>query len=448
MSDSAPQDLSLDHRSHSSLEVKIQNRSARVGIVGIGYVGLPTMVAVAEQGFNVIGIDISLQRVNQINDGISYIEQVSNETLGSLLANGKITATTDYKDVHNLDVIVVCVPTPVTLNKEPDLQALRNTMVQISSNIRRGQLVILQSTTFPGTTQEVAMPELEKSGLKAGTDFHLAFALERIDPGNEIMLIQNVPKVVGGITNACTQVASDFLSTFVIKIVPVSSPRVAEMTKLLENVFRSVNIALVNELSILCNRMDIDIWEVIQAASTKPAGFMPFYPGPGVGGHCIPVDPAYLSWKAKEFDFHVRFIELASDINDNMPRYTVSRITEILGRHGKPLAGSQVLAIGASFKENIGDTRHSPAIKVMELLQEQGAIVTYSDPNVPKIVLDGNELESIQLIPEVLQDFDAVVILVDHDGNDWDQIINSSQLILDTRNAANHLAGHENLFRI
>lgn len=448
MTNPAPQDLGLGHQGPSKLGTKIQDRSARVGIVGIGYVGLPTMIAVAEQGFNVTGIDVSSKRVDQINGGVSYIEQVHDEALSSLVTSGKISATTDYQIVQELDVVVVCVPTPTTKNKEPDLQALLNTMSQISENLRSEQLVILQSTTYPGTTQEVAMPELEKSGLKAGKDFHLAFALERIDPGNDVMLIQNVPKVVGGITSACTEIAADFLSTFVIEVVPVSSPKVAEMTKLLENVFRSVNIALVNELSILCKRMDIDIWEVIQAASTKPAGFMPFYPGPGVGGHCIPVDPAYLSWKAKEFDFHVRFIELATDINDNMPRYTVSLISEMLGSHGKPLAGSSVLAIGASFKENIGDTRHSPAIKVMELLQKQGAIVAYSDPNALIIDLNGNGLESIELLPAVVQEFDAVVILVDHIGNDWAEIVDSSKLILDTRNAAGHLGPRANLFRI
>ena len=430
------------------LEAKLVSRSARVGVIGIGYVGLPTMAAAAEVGFNVTGIDVMEDRVDRVNAGKSYIEDVPDGVLSELVRAGRVAATLDYSVIQKLDVILVCVPTPITANKEPDLGPMENAISGLASNLRAGQLVVLQSTTFPGTTQEFVQPRLEKTGLKAGEDFHLAFALERINPGNGMFDVKNVPKVVGGVTAGCTQMATAFFSGFVDEVIPVSSPSVAEMTKLLENTFRSVNIALVNELAMLCQRMGIDIWEVIDAASSKPYGFMPFYPGPGVGGHCIPVDPFYLSWKAREYDFQVNFIQLAAEINDHMPHYTVSRIVEILAEHGKKLAGARLLALGVTFKENIEDTRNSPAIRVIELLQDEGADVFFSDPNVPAAKINGRSMTSVELLPRTVGQFDAVVILVGHRLFELETIVDNAGLVIDTRNATGVLAPRANVVRL
>ena len=427
---------------------RLKDRSARVGVVGIGYVGLPSMVAIAEAGFRVTGIDSDESRVALINAGESYIEDVDKALLANLVHAEKISATTSYQAIRDLDVVLVCVPTPITKHKEPDLEPLKAAITGMAANMRREQLLVLQSTTYPGTTQEFVLPMLEKTGLKVGKDFYLAFALERIDPGNPGHMVGNVPKVVSGVTSECTRIVTAFFSYFVDRVVPVSSPKVAEMTKLLENTFRNVNIALVNELSMLCHRMDVDVWEVIDAASTKPFGFMPFYPGPGVGGHCIPVDPFYLSWKAKEHDFYVNFIELAANINSNMPYYTVSRIAEILGDYEKSLNGSRILILGVTFKENIADMRNSPAIRVMELLSERGTVLSYTDPRIPSIRINGSSLPSLELDPVMIGNFDAVVILVRHDEFDWAQIVDNAKLVIDTRNAVGLLGTQPNVTKI
>lgn len=432
----------------STLETKITNLSARVGIIGLGYVGMPTMVAVANGGFTVTGIDVDNDRVNKVAFGESYIADVPSDILDRFVKDGKISATVDFTVVRELDILIVCVPTPIDKHKEPDLIAVESAVEQVANNMKTGQLVIVQSTTFPGTTEELVLPILQKSGLQVGSEFHLAFALERIDPGNPELQVNNVPKVVGGVTTECTRIASLFLSTFIREVVPVSSPRIAEMTKLLENTFRSVNIALVNELSMVCQRMDIDIWEVIDAASTKPMGFMPFYPGPGVGGHCIPVDPFYLSWKAREYDFYVNFIELAARINDNMPFYTVTRIVDILSSNGLALKGANILVLGLTFKENISDTRNSPAIKIMELLAERRASVSYSDYNVPSIEIAGASLRSVDLSPETIQSFDAVILLVAHREFDLSMVAENTKLLIDTKNAAKGLKSQPNIIRV
>lgn len=409
----------------------------------MGYVGLPTMVAVTEGGFSVTGIDLDEDRVASINAGKSYVEDVPNEALAHLVSSNKLSATTDFEVVRNLDVVLVCVPTPITKNKEPDLNPLEKAVSQLADHMSNDQLIVLQSTTFPGTTQEIVLPKLEQNGLQVGKDFHLAFALERIDPGNRIHMLHNVPKVVGGITPECSRIATNFFSAFVDKVIPVSSPKVAEMTKLLENTFRSVNIALVNELSMLCHRMDVDVWEVIDAASSKPFGFMPFYPGPGVGGNCIPVDPFYLSWKAKEHDFYVNFIELAANINSNMPHYTVSRVAEILSDNGTALSKAKILILGVAFKENISDTRNSPALRVMEILVERGAEVSYLDQNVPTVDLNGTTMSGLDSGLALTSEFDAVVILVPHDGVDLAQVVKNARLVIDTRNAVERLMGQQ-----
>ena len=427
---------------------KLTNRTARVGVIGMGYVGLPTMVAAAGSGFDVTGIDLAEDRVASVNAGRSHVEDVPSATLAALVGANKISATQDFGAIRDLDVVLVCVPTPITKNKEPDLKPLERAVSEMAQHMGTDQLVVLQSTTFPGTTQEFVLPKLEQSGLRAGHDFYLAFALERIDPGNTTHLMRDVPKVVGGVTPECSRIAACFFSAFVEQVIPVSSPKVAEMTKLLENTFRSVNIALVNELAMLCHRMDVDVWEVIDAASTKPFGFMPFYPGPGVGGNCIPVDPFYLSWKAKEHDFYVNFIELAANINSNMPYYTVSRISEILGDHGTVLNGAKLFIVGVAFKENTSDTSNSPAIRVMELLTQKGAEVAYIDPNVPSIKVNGCALAGLQLDTNSLGDFDAVIILVPHEGIDLAQILDNAKLVIDTRNAVRKFGPRSNVIKV
>ena len=429
----------------TALEEKVRNRTAHVGVMGMGYVGLPTMVSAAQARFNVTGIDIDVSRVASINAGASYIEDVASDDLTELVAAGKLSATADSNCIAGLDIVLVCVPTPITKNKEPDLQYMEAAIQALAAHMKTGQLIVLQSTTFPGTTQEFVLPRLEKSNFQVGKDFCLAFALERIDPGNIQFHTRSVPKVVGGITKRCLKIAESFFSTFVNEVFTVSSPRVAEMTKLLENTFRSVNIALVNEMAMLCNRMDIDIWEVLDAASTKPFGFMPFYPGPGVGGHCIPVDPFYLSWKAKEHDFYVNFIQLAAEINDNMPYYTVSRIGEILAEHSHSLKGTKLLMLGATFKKNIKDARNSPAVRVMELLIQKGALLSYNDDNLPSVNIDGNNLDSLKIEPQMLAGFDAVVLLVDHDYYELKCIANAAKLLIDVTGKTRKLEPRPNM---
>jgi UDP-N-acetyl-D-glucosamine dehydrogenase len=431
-----------------SLSQKITQRTARVGVIGLGYVGVPTMVAAAQAGFEVTGIDINRERVDQINAGTSYIQDVPSSTLAALVKENKISGTTNYRVVADLDVIIICVPTPVNKHKEPELGPLQDAVHKLSKHAQSEQLIVLQSTTFPGTTEELVLPQLQESGRRVGEDFYLVFSPERIDHGNQKYLIHNIPKVVGGVTPRCAELACAFFSGLVEQVIPVSSPKVAEMTKLLENVFRSVNIALVNELSDVCQRMSIDLWEVIHAASTKPFGYMPFYPGIGVGGHCIPVDPFYLSWKAKEYDCYVNFIDLAARINDNQPYHVVSRIADVLGEQGKPLSQTRLLLLGLSFKKNIKDTRNSPALRVAELLTERGARVSYSDPHVPQVTLKGQRTSSVELDESALSGFDAAIILVNHSCFDLEKIVRHSKLVIDAVDATRRLGTRPTIIRL
>ncbi|MBI2303962.1 MAG: nucleotide sugar dehydrogenase [Chloroflexi bacterium] len=426
-----------------SLSQKIQSRDARVAVVGLGYVGLPLAVALGGGGFAVTGVDVDVGRVEAIRSRRSYIPDVSSVELGKLVSQGRLDATTDYRKIGAADVIFICVPTPFTPAKAPDISFIAAACQSIAPHLHREQLVILQSTTYPGTTEEEVRPILETSGLVAGRDFYLAFSPERINPGDKENTIYNTPKVVGGLTDESTAMARLILSTINPQVHVVSSPRVAEMCKLLENIFRSVNIALVNELAKLCERMNIDLWEVIQAASTKPFGFMPFYPGPGVGGHCIPVDPYYLSWKAREYDFYTRFIELAADVNQSMPYHVVEMVREAINSRGKPLQGCRLLVLGVAFKRDIDDPRNSPAERVIDLLLRGGAVVSYHDPYVPRFIIRRNTplgggaltLESMPLQDETIAGTDAVVIITGHRTLDYQHIVSVAPLVVDCCNA-------------
>ncbi len=428
------------------LEV-INARSARVGVVGLGYVGLPLAVEFAKAGYTVTGIDLALGKIDAINRGESYIPDVPTHEVGEAVKAGKLTATSDFSVVANLDTVNICVPTPLRKTKDPDMSYIVSAVEAIAAHLHPGLLVILESTTYPGTTIEVVQPILEeKSGLKAGVDFFLAFSPERVDPGNEKFNTRNVPKVVGGLTPECSKLAQALYSAAIDTVIPVSSPTVAEMVKLLENTFRAVNIGMVNELALMCDRMGIDVWEVVDAAKTKPFGFMPFYPGPGLGGHCIPIDPFYLSWKAKQFGFDPRFIELAGHINSSMPHYVVEKVRDGLNTQRKAVNGSKILVAGISYKRDIDDMRESPALDVMHLLEKAGAEVSYADPYVP--VLRGHEwpggtgMRSVTLDPKTMAAADCVVIVTDHKVFDYDEIVRSSKLVIDTRNATKIRAEH------
>src|SRR5579885_1202569 len=419
----------------NALVARLKDRTARVAVIGCGYVGLQLAVEAARAGFHVAAIDADPARAAMIARGQSYIADVRADDVRRLVASGHLAATTDYEALRGADVLVVCVPTPLTKSKEPDLSSVIAATTGCVPALRPGVLVVLESTTYPGTTVEVVKPVLETSGLRAGADFALAFSPERIDPGNRRYSLRSIPKVVGGMTPASTQVARTFYEQIANTVVPVSSPTVAEMVKVYENVFRNVNIALVNELTLLCDRMSLDVWEIIETAATKPYGFMPFYPGPGVGGHCIPVDPYYLSAKAREYDFHARFIELAATVNDSMPYYVVSRTTGALEARGKTLWGSRVLLLGVAYKRDIPDVRMSPALKVLGLLHKRGASVSYHDPHVPEIALaNPGTIRSQPLTDQVLADVDCVILTTDHTAIDYDRIVARAPLIIDTRN--------------
>jgi UDP-N-acetyl-D-glucosamine dehydrogenase len=423
------------------LEEKIRGKSAIVGIVGIGYVGLPLSVAFANAGFKVLGFDAQQKRADLVNLGKSYIADVSDVSLSSVVTEKLLEATTDQSRLADTDAVCVCVPTPLTKTKDPDLSYVIRESELISKYLRPGQLVVLESTTYPGTTREVMLPILERSGLKAGRDFYLAFSPERVDPGSKNYNVRNTPKVVGGIESKSTKLAALLYNQIVERSVPVSNPEVAEMTKLFENVFRSVNIALVNELAHLCEKIGLSVWEVIDAASTKPFGYMPFYPGPGIGGHCIPLDPYYLANKAREYDFHTRFIELAAEINEAMPYYVVSRILELLSAKGRSLKGARILALGVAYKKDIEDTRESPALRIIQLLLERGAKVNYNDPYVPRIHIPTGDMESVELSRQRLASMDCVVIITDHSCYDVETVIAQSKLVFDTRGATVGVAG-------
>jgi UDP-N-acetyl-D-glucosamine dehydrogenase len=417
-----------------------------VGVVGLGYVGLPLIVELARSGFRATGIDLDERKIAAINRGESYIKDVPTSDVADLQSAGRLSATSDASVIGSLDTLNICVPTPLRKTKDPDLSYVVSAVEMIAAHLRPGQLVILESTTYPGTTDEVVRPILERRGLVAGRDFFLAFSPERVDPGNATWTTKNVPKVVGGITPVCTRLARELYTGSIDHVVEVSSPKVAEMVKLLENTFRAVNIGLVNELALMCDRLRINVWEVVDAAATKPFGFMAFYPGPGLGGHCIPIDPFYLSWKVKEVGFEARFIELAGHVNGNMPHHVVTKIADALNSHAKAVRGSTVLVLGVSYKRDIDDFRESPALDVMAELERKGARVIYHDPYVPHVAARewsvGREITSVPLTQAALRDADCVVILTDHRVFDYDAIRRQARLIVDTRNAIGASAPH------
>ncbi|MCA9731707.1 MAG: nucleotide sugar dehydrogenase [Deferribacteres bacterium] len=420
-----------------SLETKISQKTAKIGVIGLGYVGLPLAVEYAKAGFSVLGVDNDSEKVNKLNKGENYIDDVNSKELAEVVKQGKFISEANYDNISSADVIYICVPTPFTPNKEPDVTYIEDAAQGVLTGLRKDQLIILKSTTYPETTEKLLQPILESTGLKVGKDIFLSFSPERIDPGNKKFTTSNTPVVVGGITKKCTDLTVKVSEKIISTVVPLSSPKAAEMTKLLENIFRSVNIALMNELAQLCDRMGgIDIWEVVEAAATKPFGYMPFYPGPGIGGHCILVDPYYLSWKAKEYDFHTNFIELAAETNENMPYYVLDLIIRSLSMNGGAIANAKFLLLGASFKKNVDDIRNSPALKLMDLLKMRGAEnLIYNDPWVPVLRRNGTEMNSTELSEGLLQSMDCVIIATDHDDYDIDFIVKHSKLIIDTRNA-------------
>jgi len=431
------------------LRARIEDRRAVVGVAGLGYVGLPLAIEFARAGFEVVGVDPDPERVAAVNAGRSYVGDVRSEDVASARRAGRVTAHGSWEVVSSLDAIVVCVPTPFDANREPDLSFVRAATEEIGRRLRPGQLVVLESTTYPGTTEEVVRPVLERQGLRAGRDFALAYSPERVDPGNREYQVGNTPKLVGGATPQCTALAAALYEKAVIKVVPVSSPRVAEMAKLLENIFRNVNIALVNELAMLCDRMGINVWEVVEAAATKPFGFMSFQPGPGVGGHCIPVDPVYLAWKAKEYDFYTNFIMRAAEVNANMPYFVVQKLLRLLASKGSRVLGARVLVLGVTFKRNVADIRNSPALKILELLQDHGIEAAYHDPLISRLDLRGSSIGSMPLTAEVLQGAECAVLHTDHACFDYDWIVEHARLVFDTRNATRGVkAGREKVVRL
>ncbi len=430
---------------HGEFLDAIKNKKARVGLIGLGYVGLPLVLRFGAEGFEVLGFDIDEFKVNRINKGESYIKHIPPEKIAPLVKDGKIRATSDFSRLKECDAILICVPTPLTPQREPDMSYVESTAGSVAKYLRKGQLVILESTTYPGTTEEVVRPVLEKGGLKCGTDFFLAFSPEREDPNRKDFDLKSTPKVVGGATKKCLELADALYARIVDRTVPVRDTQTAEASKLLENIFRCVNIALVNELKIIFDKMGIDVWEVIEASSTKPFGFMPFYPGPGLGGHCIPIDPFYLTWKAREYEASTKFIELAGEINTSMPNYVVSKVMDALNDRGKSLKGSKILILGVAYKKDIDDMRESPSIKLIELLSHKGALVGYNDPYVPVFPrLRGHsiDLKSTELDARMLKGYDAVVIVTDHSAYDYGWIAEHSSLIVDTRNAAKGVVKH------
>jgi UDP-N-acetyl-D-glucosamine dehydrogenase len=434
----------------SPLLERIATREARIAVVGLGYVGLPLALTLNQRGgLRAVGIDVDPEKPRAIAQGRSYIKHIPSEDLAASVQDGRLTVTTDFAKASDCDAIVICVPTPLTREREPDLSYVKGTGEALAPHLRPGQLVVLESTSYPGTTEEVLVPALEAgSGLVAGRDFHVAFSPERENPGSGVAT-HTIPKVVGGFTPACLEAALALYGSSFDRVVPVSSMRVAEMSKLLENIFRSVNIALVNELKVLCHRMDLDVFEVIDAASTKPFGFMPFQPGPGLGGHCIPIDPFYLTWKARQYEFQTRFIELAGEVNTEMPRYVIRRTMEALSDRGRSLKGARVLVLGLSYKKDVDDMRESPAVRLIELLHERGAQVVYHDPyvpRVPKMRQHTLDMVSVPLTDDALESADVVLIATDHSAIDYARVVDRARLVVDTRNATRHVhAGREKI---
>jgi UDP-N-acetyl-D-glucosamine dehydrogenase len=426
---------------------RIDACEAHVGVIGLGYVGLPLAIEFVRAGFAVTGFELDASKVAAIQDGTSYIEDVPAEQVAEARESGRLTATTDASALSSCDVINVCVPTPLTRTKDPDVSFIASALEEIRKRIHAGQLVILGSTTYPGTTQELIIPMLEATGLSVGVDFAVAFAPERIDPANRQFQVREIPKVVGGATPVCTELAAKLFRHVFDEVVPVSSTQSAEMVKLLENTFRAINIGLANEVALMCDRLGLDVWEVIDAAATKPYGFMKFQPGPGLGGHCIPVDPTYLSWKMKSLNFPARFIDLAVEINTQMPGYVAEKVGDLLNEDRIAVNGAQVLILGAAYKSNVSDMRESPALDVMRLLAAKGAEIRYSDPHVPEIALDDRRLKSVDLTDDALASADVVVIITQHDAVDYDRVVAKAGRIYDTRNATRNVTANREKVR-
>ncbi len=431
-------ELAPDYKSR--LLEAVKSRKALIGVVGIGYVGLPLAVEKAKVGFDVLGFDRNQDRVAQVNRGENYIGDVADSELTECVTNGRLSATTDFSRLAECDVIVICVPTPLTVNRDPDISYIQTVGEQAAHSLRHGQLICLESTTYPGTTEEVLLPLLESSGLKVGFDFFLAFSPERVDPGNARYTTKNTNKVVGGVTPDCLYVATSFYSQTLLNVVPVSSPSVAEMTKVFENTFRAVNIALVNELALLCDRMGISVWEVVEAANTKPFGIMRFDPGPGVGGHCIPIDPFYLTWKAREYDFHTRFIELAGEVNALMPYHVREKVIRALGKQRKALAGAAIVVFGVAYKKDINDWRESPALKLIELLERDGVKLRVVDPHVDNFQVHGKAFNTETMTDGLMDWADCAIIMTDHSVIDYNDLVDRAKVVVDTRNATKYVS--------
>lgn len=429
---------------------RIIDKSGKIGVVGLGYVGLPLAVEKAKAGYDVTGFDVQCSKVEAVNAGQNYIGDVVDAELAKLVEEKKLQATTDFSFIKDVDAVAICVPTPLDEYMQPDISYVVNSTRSIAKYLHRGMLVVLESTTYPGTTEEIVKPILEESGLKCGEDFFLAFSPERVDPGNKKFKTKNTPKVVGGVTKACTEIAAALYSNVLEgEIFKVSSPAVAEMEKILENTFRNINIALANEMAILCRRMGIDIWEVIDAAATKPYGFMPFYPGPGLGGHCIPIDPYYLTWKAREYNYHTKLIEVSGEINNYMPEFVVENIMKILNKYKKALNGAEVLLMGVAYKKDIDDYRESPVLKIIDLLEKEGANVIVNDPYIESFKHEGKNYKTVPVDDNTIKSADIVVITTDHSDYDYENILKNSRVIYDTRNAMGYIKeGREKIYKL
>jgi len=431
-----------------SLLKKIKNKTAKVSIIGLGYVGLPLSIEFCKSGFTVIGIDVDKSKVDALKKGESYVQDAKNDNVKLFIKNKKFIPTTDFSLLKDADTVSICVPTPLRKTRDPDISYIVSAASEIKKYLHKGQLIVLESTTYPGTTDEVLLPELESTGLKVGVDFYLAFSPERVDPGNKKYHTKNTPKIIGGVTTECTKIAKSLYEQSIDIVIPVSSTKSAEMVKLLENTFRAVNIGLVNEIAIMCDRLGMDVWEVIDAASTKPFGFMPFYPGPGLGGHCIPIDPLYLSWKLKTLNYTARFIELASEINTGMPLYVVSKVVDALNGKKKSVNGAKVLILGVTYKKDVSDVRESPAIDVIKYLKNKGADVSFHDPYVDSIH-EINDVKRVELREDVLAKADCVVIVTDHNNIDYKWVVKNSKLVVDTRNATKDIReGREKIVKL
>ncbi len=430
----------------AALLEKIRTDAARVGTVGLGYVGLPLSVEFASAGLPVTGFDLSDQKVEAIRQGVSYVKDVASDRLGQLTRSGRLRATSDFSELAGCDAVIICVPTPLSKTKDPDLSMVVDATKAIAEHLRPGQIVVLESTTYPGTTEELILPLLADRGLEVGESFFLAFSPERVDPGNPSFNTHNTPKIIGGVTPACTEVARALYSKAIETVLPVSSTRAAEMVKLLENTFRSVNIGLVNEVALMCERLGVDVWEVIDAAATKPFGFMPFYPGPGLGGHCIPIDPLYLSWKLKTLNYRARFIELAGEINSEMPEYVCERVAWALNERERSVKGSRILILGVAYKRDIDDVRESPALDILRILESRGARVSYNDPFVPELRWNDTILRSQDLMTSV-RDADLVVIVTNHGSYPYREIVGAARVVVDTRNATKGIVS-ENILKL